>query len=102
MFFLLWSFQAGIICGGDETLGTGKPYGKSAIIRSKSPKLQSSKETLLLRPEPTYKKKTKKQYYTQVQNMLQHQHHTLVENMVKNNRSCLSIAVILTTLICSH
>jgi hypothetical protein len=28
--------------------------------------------------------------------------HTLVENMVKKNRSRLSIAILLTTLICSH
>ena len=71
MFFLLWSFQVGITCGGDEMLGTSKPSGKFAIIRSKPPKLQSSEETLLLRPEPTYQKNQKNNNYTKVQSMLQ-------------------------------
>ena len=49
MSFELCAFQDGIISGGEETLGTGRPSGKSAMIRSNPPNLQISDETRVLR-----------------------------------------------------
>ena len=49
MSFELCTFQDGIKSGGEETFGTGKPSGKSALIRSNPPNLQILDETRDLR-----------------------------------------------------
>ena len=40
MFFELYAFHDGIKCGGEDTFGTSRPFGKSAMIRPNAPNLQ--------------------------------------------------------------
>ena len=54
MSFDLCAFQDGIKYGGEDTFGIGRPFGKSAMIRSNPPNLQISDETRVLRAWPTY------------------------------------------------
>ena len=49
MSFELCTFQDGIKSGGEDTIGTCRPFGKSAMIRSNSPNFQILDDTRDLR-----------------------------------------------------
>ena len=57
MSFELCTFYDGIKSGGEDTFRTGRPFGKSAMIRSNPPNLQILDETRVLRAWLTYKSK---------------------------------------------